>query len=115
MALVIGNRDAADLGVPGEWAEGRGLEVRTVDREEGHLTTVEETDLTVSLGSVWRVHDPELEPLVRREQDLLRRAVGRGTPVLAICFGMQQLTVAFGGEVYATEQPEIGFTYVQPR
>jgi GMP synthase-like glutamine amidotransferase len=115
MALVIGNRDDADLGVLGEWADGRGLEVRTVDREEGHLPPVEEIDLIVSLGSVWRVHDPELEPLVRPEQDLLRRAVGRGTPVLAICFGMQQLTVAFGGEVYATEQPEIGFTYVQPR
>ena len=28
---------------------------------------------------------------------------------------MQQLTVAFGGEVYATDQPEIGFTSVEPR
>ncbi len=28
---------------------------------------------------------------------------------------MQQLTVAFGGEVYATDQPEIGFTFVEPR
>ena len=115
VALLIGNRDDADLGVLGEWADGRGIELSTVDREDGQLPCVDGVRLIVSLGSVWRVHDPELEPLVRPEQELLRRAVGRGTPVLGICFGMQQLTVALGGEVYATDQPEIGFAFVEPR
>ena len=113
--MVIGNRDDADLGVLGEWADGRGIELRTVNREDERLPSLDGCSLVVSLGSVWRVHDPALEPVLRPEQELLRRAVAGGTPVLAICFGMQQLTVAFGGEVYATDQPEIGFTFVEPR
>ena len=115
VAMVIGNRDDADLGVLGEWADGRGIELRTVDREDDRLASLDDCGLVVSLGSVWRVHDPALEPVLQPEQELLRRAVAGGTPVLAICFGMQQLTVAFGGAVYATEQPEIGFTFVEPR
>jgi GMP synthase (glutamine-hydrolysing) len=115
VAMVIGNRDDADLGVLGEWADGRGVDLHTVDREDDRLPSLHGCSLLVSLGSVWRVHDPALEPVLQPEQELLRRAVADGTPVLAICFGMQQLTVAFGGEVYATEQPEIGFTFIEPR
>ena len=114
-AMVIGNRDDADLGVLGEWADGRGIELRTVNREDDRLPSLDGCSLVVSLGSVWRVHDPALEPVLQPEQELLRRAVAGGTPVLAICFGMQQLTVALGGEVYPTDQPEIGFTFVEPR
>jgi GMP synthase-like glutamine amidotransferase len=112
--MVIGNRDDADLGVLGEWADGHGVDVQTVDREDHLLPSLDGCSLVVSLGSVWRLHDPALEPVLRPEQKLLRRAIADGTPVLAICFGMQQLTVAFGGEVYATEQPEIGFTFIEP-
>ena len=115
VAIVIGNRDDADLGVLGEWADGRGIELRTVNREDDRLPSLDGCSLVVSLGSVWRVHDPALEPVLQPEQELLRGAVAGGTPVLAICFGMQQLTVAFGGEVYPTDQPEIGFTFVEPR
>ena len=115
VAMVIGNRDDADLGVLDEWADGRGIELRTVDREDDRLPSVDGCSLLVSLGSVWRVHDSALATVLQTEQALLRRAVAGGTPVLAICFGMQQLTVAVGGEVYATEQPEIGFTFVEPR
>src|SRR6476469_10004047 len=115
VAMVIGNREDADLGVLGEWADGREIELHTVDREDDRLPSLDGCSLVVSLGSVWRVHDPALEPVLRAEQRLLRRAVADGTPVLAICFGMQQLTVAFGGEVYATDEPEIGFTFVEPR
>jgi len=114
VAMVIGNRDDADLGVLGEWADGRGIELRTVNREDDRLPSLDGCSLVVSLGSVWRVHDPALEPVLQPEQELLRTAVAGGTPVLAICFGMQQLTVAFGAEVYATDGPEIGFTFVEP-
>ncbi|MET0477967.1 MAG: gamma-glutamyl-gamma-aminobutyrate hydrolase family protein [Actinomycetota bacterium] len=108
-ALVIGNREDADVGVLGEWAAGRGLKLVAVDREGGELPPFDGASLVVSLGSVWRVHDPELAPLVQTEQGLLREAVAAGVPVLGICFGMQQLTVAFGGEVYDTPDPELGF------
>jgi GMP synthase-like glutamine amidotransferase len=114
VAMVIGNRDDADLGVLGEWADGRGIELRNVNREDDRLPSLDGCSLVISMGSVWRVHDPALEPVLQPEQELLRRAVESGRPVLAICFGMQLLTVAFGGQVYATEQPEIGFTFVEP-
>jgi GMP synthase-like glutamine amidotransferase len=108
-ALVIGNRGDADVGVLGEWADRLGLTLDTVDREDGVLPALDGADLLVSLGSVWRVNDPELAPLLEPERELLRDAVATDLPVLAICFGMQQLTVAFGGTVYGTAQPEIGF------
>ena len=114
VAMVIGNRDDADLGVLGEWADGRGIELRAVNREDDGLPSLDGCSLVVSLGSVWRVHDAALAPMLQPEQELLRAAVAGGTPVLAICFGMQQLTVALGAEVYATDQPEIGFTFVEP-
>ena len=113
-ALVIGNRDDADLGVLGAWMDAQGMTVTTVDREDGCLPDLDGVSLLVSLGSVWRVHDPELEPLIRPEQALLRDAVAADVPVLAICFGMQQLTVAFGGDVFDTSEPEIGFRMLPP-
>jgi GMP synthase-like glutamine amidotransferase len=113
-ALVIGNRDDADVGVLGEWAEAKGLVLESVDREDGRLPPLDDVDVVMSLGSVWRVNDPDLAPLLQDEQLVLRTAVSADLPVLAICFGMQQLTVAFGGEVFATEQPEIGFRVLPP-
>ncbi|HEY8093172.1 MAG TPA: gamma-glutamyl-gamma-aminobutyrate hydrolase family protein [Acidimicrobiales bacterium] len=112
--LVIGNRDDADLGVLGAWMDARGMAVTAVDREDGRLPDLDGFSLVISMGSVWRVHDPELEPLIRPEQALLRDAVATDVPVLAICFGMQQLTVAFGGEVFDTADPEIGFRTLAP-
>ena len=108
-ALVIGNRDDADLGVLGEWADLRGLTLDEVAREEEGLPRLDGVDLLISLGSVWRVNDPELAPVLEPEQGLLREAIAADVPVLAICFGMQQLTLAFGGTVFATAEPEIGF------
>ena len=108
-ALVIGNREDADLGVLGEWADLRGVALDEAAREDGTLPSLDGVDLLISLGSVWRVNDPELAPVLEPEQALLREAVGTDLPVLAICFGMQQLTVAFGGTVFATTEPEIGF------
>jgi GMP synthase-like glutamine amidotransferase len=108
-ALVIGNRDDADLGVLGEWADLRGLTLDEVAREDEGLPPLDGVDLLISLGSIWRVDDPELALLLEPEQALLREAVAADVPVLAICFGMQQLTLAFGGTVFATAEPEIGF------
>ncbi len=108
-ALVIGNRDDADVGVLGEWIDRRGLTLQRADREDGDLPTLDGVDVLISMGSVWRVNDPELAPLLQPEQDLLKAAVAADLPVLAICFGMQQLTLAFGGEVFGTAEPEIGF------
>src|SRR4029453_17092078 len=49
VAMVIGNRDDADLGVLGEWADGRGVDLRTVDREDDRLPSLDGCSLVVSL------------------------------------------------------------------
>ena len=113
-ALVIGNRDDADLGVLGEWMRAIGLTIATVDREDGSLAPLDGASLLVSMGSVWRVHYAKLDSLLQPEQALLRDAVAADIPVLAVCFGMQQLTIAFGGEVFDTPDPEIGFRPLVP-
>jgi N5-(cytidine 5'-diphosphoramidyl)-L-glutamine hydrolase len=40
------------------------------------------------------------------EDALLRQAVARGTPVLGLCHGLQQIQRFFGGTVQALERPE---------
>ena len=61
----------------------------------------------VPLGGL--TNPDEAAPWLASERDLLREAVGRGTPVLAICLGAQLLAQALGADAYRLEQPEIGF------
>lgn len=72
-------------------------------------------DLVVLYGSRWSVYDPEVAHWVEPELDFLRRADAAGVPVLGLCFGGQLLSAAFGGEVTASDVPEIGWHKVVPR
>jgi GMP synthase-like glutamine amidotransferase len=52
-------------------------------------------------------------PWMREEAELLRSAVDRGTPILAICFGHQLLARAFGGPI-VTGEKHIGLFEIEP-
>lgn len=70
--------------------------------------------LIIPMGSPWSVYDTELiGPWISQELELLRQADDQGVPVLGICFGGQALAMAHGGDVRASEHPEIGFVRIQ--
>jgi GMP synthase-like glutamine amidotransferase len=68
-------------------------------------------DALVFLGGPMSVNDP-LDYL-RREEQYIRDAVTRGTPVLGICLGSQLIAKAMGAHVRKNQQKEIGWFEVR--
>lgn len=67
-------------------------------------------DVIVPLGARWPVYDEPLKSTwVGAEMELVREAAAAGVPTLGVCFGGQLLAQAFGGSVYRSETPEIGW------
>ena len=110
-AAVIANGNDADWGYVGDRLVDHGFELELVVREEPQRLhdAVGEPDLLLLLGSDWSVHDPALGDEVEAEAALVRQAVERGTPVLAICYGAQLSARAFGCQVTRAERPEVGW------
>jgi len=62
----------------------------------------------VVMGGAMGVHDTEAFPWLTTERRWLTAVVERGTPVLGICLGAQQLAAALGAGVRTAAEPEIG-------
>jgi putative glutamine amidotransferase len=90
-------------------AFGERLDLDAVlDVVHGVLATGSKTNVHPSHYSVppSAAHEPYDEARDATSIPLLRRAIERGIPVLAICRGFQELNVAFGGSI-ATEIQEL--------
>jgi GMP synthase-like glutamine amidotransferase len=48
-------------------------------------------------------------PYLRREEEYIRQAIGRGVPVLGVCLGSQLIAHALGAEVRRNAVKEIGW------
>ena len=79
-----------------------------LDAVDGVMATGSKTNVHPSLYGVepTTVHEPFDEARDATAIPLLRRAIERGIPVLAICRGFQELNVALGGSI-ATEIQEL--------
>jgi putative glutamine amidotransferase len=79
-----------------------------LDAVHGVMATGSKTNVHPSHYSVppSAAHEPYDEARDATSIPLLRRAIERGIPVLAICRGFQELNVAFGGSI-ATEIQEL--------
>lgn len=115
VALVVANTSDADAGFVGERLEQRGYALRTVLREDGlpRLADAGPVDLLLLLGSEWSVHAPVDPPALAAEVALVKDAVEARLPVLAICYGAQVVSAAFGGAVAPAPVPEIGVVHVR--
>jgi GMP synthase-like glutamine amidotransferase len=60
------------------------------------------------MGAPWSVYGDEVRDWIGDLLDRLRQAVGRGVPVLGICFGAQAFAEANGGWVARARDTEVG-------
>lgn len=67
-----------------------------------------EYDAVLVLGARWSVYSDRVASWVKPELELLHTADESGVPVFGICFGGQMLAQAHGGEVVASQVPEVG-------
>lgn len=72
-------------------------------------------DLQIHLGSDWSLASGITSTEVRQELKLIENSFARGVPVLGICFGAQLLSVALGGSVRRSANPEIGWFNLDSR
>jgi GMP synthase-like glutamine amidotransferase len=112
-ALILQKEDPTPPGHVTEWLASHGAEAETfrIDLEDRDVDPTE-FDLVVSLGSEYAAFD-DTKPFVRREANLMRRAVEEDVPVLGLCFGGQMLARVLGAENFRSEQAEIGWLPVR--
>lgn len=67
----------------------------------------------VVLGGAMHPSEINQYPHLAHEIELLKAAVAKEIPVLGICLGSQLLNIAMGGNCYALEKPELGWTMVE--
>ncbi|HEY9415472.1 MAG TPA: type 1 glutamine amidotransferase [Pseudonocardia sp.] len=102
------------LGPParlGDWLTTAGAGLVVVRPFAGDPVPVDASDWSgvVCLGGEMGAMDDDQHPWLAGCRALLADAVGRGTPVLAVCLGAQLLAAATGGRVTeAAAGPEIG-------
>jgi GMP synthase (glutamine-hydrolysing) len=99
-ALLVANSDDCDAGFTGERFRHHGFGFVECLRERPHewpaLTGI---DLVVLLGSEWSVYWPHVGSEVAAEIALIQAARHANVPIYGICFGMQVLAAACGGQV----------------
>jgi GMP synthase-like glutamine amidotransferase len=81
--------------------------------QSGMVPRLEEAGAVLVFGGSMHVDQEDEHPWLRVEDDLLRRALDAGTPVLGICLGAQLLAKAAGAWVGPAAQPEIGWYPVE--
>jgi GMP synthase-like glutamine amidotransferase len=109
-ALVIQHEEPTPPGLVLPWLREHGIEPETlrIDEQDPHDLDPRDYELIVSLGSEFGAYQDDIE-WIGHEMDFLRDAQEADVPFLGICFGGQILARALGGDVYRTDQEEIGW------
>jgi GMP synthase (glutamine-hydrolysing) len=88
-------------------ARGIRLDLRRMDRGEP-VQTLEEISGLVVMGGPMSANDTATHPHLAHERRLLRDAMERRLPVLAVCLGSQLLALALDARVERGPMPEVG-------
>ena len=114
-ALIVQHEEPTPPGLVTEWLEHHDAEseVWRIDLDDREADP-RPYDLVVSLGSEFAAYD-DSHAFVRREAQLMRRALDEDVPVLGLCFGGQMLARVLGADVRRGAQAEIGWLTVRTR
>ncbi len=112
--IVLRHTQAEGLGLLGNVLRDFGVHHRVLDMPRGEqpprdLRTV---GGLIVLGGPMSVYEADRLPWLKREIDLVERAVTAGRPVLGICLGAQMIAHAAGAKVYPGDKREVGWAPV---
>lgn len=106
--LSIQNISFETLGILRELITSDGYQVENIEaQKEAVPTNAEQYAAIIILGGPMGVYDNV--KYLKREQELIRRALKQEIPVLGICLGSQLIAQAIGGNVYKGGKKEIGW------
>jgi GMP synthase (glutamine-hydrolysing) len=107
-ALVLQHEHNERLGLIGEWAAHRGIELVPVVTARQEAPDPIQFGFIIVLGSRASVYDTSVA-WIAVELALVRRAIAHHVPVLGVCFGAQLLAQALGGRVAPLGVRELGW------
>jgi len=110
MILFIKHIEIEGPGTLGEFFRESGWKTKIVelDRSEA-LPPVDECEAIISLGGPMNVYETDKYPFLAAEENFLKEALRKESPILGICLGAQLLAKAAGAEIKKAGQEEIGW------
>jgi GMP synthase-like glutamine amidotransferase len=79
----------------------------------GDLPDLSDVSGLIVLGGTMNANEVDEFPHLVQVREVMREAVATGKPLLGICLGVQLLSRALGGDVYAAPVKETGFLEVE--
>jgi len=113
--IVLRHTQAEGLGLIANPLRDLGIQHRTLDLARGEPPPRDLRGVggLIVLGGPMAIYEADAHPFLRREMDLVEKAIAAGRPVLGVCLGAQMIAHVLGGRVYRGEKPEIGWGPVQ--
>ena len=109
--LAIQNDETDAPHLVGRWLEELGFEIQVLRAYAGEAVPRQVPDdiaALIPLGGHMNATEDHLHPWLAPERVLLKDAIDRDIPILAICLGTQLLAVAGGGRVERADIGEVG-------
>lgn len=102
------------IGSMQNWFDRNGYEVtRTRLFADEPLPLLDEFDWLIVMGGPMNIYEEDAHPWLRREKEIIRRAIDANKVVIGICLGAQLIADVLGAKVTRNKFVEIGWFPIQ--